>query len=71
VKTSLDPRDNKESNENDKNTPLHLTFLRKNHICAFAVLKFWQNFEKMRKHVSRNPFSLSVPVFALRRPPEY
>jgi len=40
VKTSLDPRDSKKSNENDKNGPLHLNFLRKIHICAFAVLKF-------------------------------
>jgi len=36
----MDPRDSKESNENDKNIPLHLTFLRKISICTFPVLKF-------------------------------
>ena len=71
VETSLDLGDRNVSNENDKNIPLHLTFLRKIYICAFAVLNFWQNFEKIQTHVPRNPFSLSDPVFALRRPPEY
>jgi len=40
VKTSLDARDSKESNENDKNIPSHLKLLKKIHICAFAVLNF-------------------------------
>jgi len=40
--TSQDLRDSKESNENDKYIPVHLTFLRKIQICAFAVLNFWQ-----------------------------
>jgi len=61
VKTSLDPQDSKKSNENDKSTPLYLKFLRKIHICASAVQKI----------VPCIPFSLSDPVFALRRPPEY
>jgi len=40
VKTSLDPEDSIELIDNDKKMPLHLNFLRKIHICAFAVLKF-------------------------------
>jgi len=71
VKTSLDARDSEESNGNDKNIPLHLKFLRKIHIYAFAILHFWQNSEKIPKHVPHISFSLSDPVFALRRLPEY
>jgi len=71
MKTSLSSRDSTESNAKDKNIPLHLKFLRKIHICAFAVLNFCQNFEKNGKHVLRIPFSLSDLVLALRRPPEY
>jgi len=48
-----------------------MKFLRKIHICAFALLNFWQNFEKIAKHVPRIPFSLYDPVFTLHRPPEY
>jgi len=43
VKTSQDPRDSKDSNENDTNLPFHLTFVKKILICAFAELKFQQN----------------------------
>jgi len=43
VKTSLDPRDSKDSNENDTNLPFHLKFVKKILICAFAALKFQQN----------------------------
>ena len=71
MKTYLSSRDSTESNAKDKNIPLHLKFLRKIHICAFAVLNFCQNFEKNGKHVPRIPFSLSDLVLALRRPPEY
>jgi len=39
VKTSLDPEKGIESTENDKNIPLHLKFLRKVYVCAFATLK--------------------------------
>ena len=46
-------------------------FEKKIHICAFAVLNFLQNCEKMRKYVPRIPFSLSDSVFAFRRQPEY
>ena len=46
------------------------TNLTKNPYFAFAVLIFWK-FIKIKKFVSRIPFSLSNPVFALRRPPEY
>ena len=53
-----------------KNVPSHLKFLRKIHICAFIVLIFWQNSEKIQNHVLRIPFSTSDSVFALRRPPE-
>jgi len=49
VKTSLDPWDSKESNENDKNIPLHVKFLKKIHVCAFAVLNYWQNSVRMEK----------------------
>ena len=63
VKTSLDPWDNKESNENDKNIPLHVKFLKKIHVCVFAVLNYWQNPVKMGKNVPRIPSSLSDPVF--------
>jgi len=55
VKTSLNAGDKKESNENDKHIPLHLKYLSKIHICAFAVLDFWQNFEKIQKLVPRIP----------------
>jgi len=39
-KTFLDAENSKESNEFDKNIPLHLKFLRKIYICIFAVLIF-------------------------------
>jgi len=67
VKTSLDARDNEESNELDKNIPLNLTFLRKSHICPFTLLIFWQFSERIQKLVSRVSFSFSDPYFALRR----
>jgi len=50
---------------NLKNAPLHSTFLRKIHICAFAMLIFSQFSEKIKKHVPRIPFSLSDLVFPL------
>jgi len=40
MKTSLDAKDSIESIWNDKSMPLHLTFLRKIHVCEVAVLKF-------------------------------
>jgi len=69
VKTPLDPRDNKESNENNKNIPLHLKFFRKIFICAVAVLIFWQNFEKIQKHVPASRLALPIRFlsFADRR----
>jgi len=67
MKTSLDAGDSKESNGRAKNIPLTLKFLIKIHICAFAVLISWQFSDKIQKHVPRTSFSLSNPVFALRR----
>jgi len=58
VKTSLDAEDSTESNERDKNVLLHLKFLRRIHIYAFAILIFWQFSEKIKKFVLRIPFSL-------------
>ena len=56
LKTSLDSDDSKESNELDKNVPLHLTFLRKIHICIFAILIFWQFSEQIKLLVPCIPF---------------
>jgi len=67
AKISLDARDSKESNKLDKNIPLPLKFSRKIHICAFSVLFFWQFSEEKQNLVPRIPFTLSDPVFALRR----
>jgi len=71
VKTSLDARDSKESNELDKNIPLFLKYLRKIYMCAFSVVTFWQFSEKIEKFVPRFMFSLSDPVFALRQRLKY
>jgi len=55
--------DIKEPNELVKIIPLHLKFLRKIHICAFAGLIFWQFSEKIQRLVPRIPFTLSDPEF--------
>jgi len=60
VKTSLDAEDSTESHERDKNVLLHLKFLRRIHIYAFAILIFG-NFRRK----SKNLFSASRLVFSI------
>jgi len=69
VKTSLDPRDSKDSNENDANLPFHLKFVKKS---LFVHLPHW-NFNKIRGKCEKThtASSLTDPVFALRWLSEY
>jgi len=62
VKTSLDARDSDQSNEHDKNISLHLKFLKKIHICAFALLNFCQNSEKIQKDSTFCASRLTFPI---------
>ena len=57
MKTSLDPDGGIESIENDKDMPVHLKFLRKILICAFAVLKF---FGKIRRKCEKTHIESSL-----------
>ena len=48
--------------ESDKNILLHLNFLRKIHICAFAVLIFWQFSEKIKNSFLHRSGSCASPT---------
>ena len=56
---SLDAGTSKASNALDTNVPLYLKFQRKNNICAFAVVIFWQFSNQLQKPVPRIPFNPS------------
>ena len=67
VKTSLNAGNIEESNELDKMYLYVWSFWEK---FILVHLNFWQFSEKIQKHLPRIPFSLSDPVFALRRQAE-